>query len=384
MSDAPERESKTEEPTEKKIRDSVEKGKIPVSREASIFSSMIALLIILSFLTVDSVRQLTSTLGRLMDDPSGIRIRNGADAVEFLTLIGASLAKFLLPIVIVLAIAGLAASFLQNAPQIVFERIKPELSRISLAQGWGRTFGGQGRVEFAKSLFKFFAISIVVTIVLRAEEAVAVNSLFSDPTAVPELILTTAMRLVSTISIATIVLVALDLVWARFYWRRELRMTRQEVKDEFRQAEGDPLVKARLRSLARDRARTTMLAAVPRATLVIANPTHYAIALKYRHGEDAAPTVLAKGQDLIALKIRELAEQNNVPVVEDKMLARSICRRRRSRDSDRILSAGGRDHLFYAFAQAKGGRIKFVAPARGIFSQPRTSFGSYTNVTNLL
>jgi len=193
MSDAPERESKTEEPTEKKIRDSVEKGKIPVSREASIFSSMIALLIILSFLTVDSVRQLTSTLGRLMDDPSGIRIRNGADAVEFLTLIGASLAIFLLPIVIVLAIAGLAASFLQNAPQIVFERIKPELSRISLAQGWGRTFGGQGRVEFAKSLFKFFAISIVVTIVLRAEEAVAVNSLFSDPTAVPELILTTAI-----------------------------------------------------------------------------------------------------------------------------------------------------------------------------------------------
>ena len=324
MSDAPEREGKTEEPTEKKIRDSVEKGKIPVSSEASIFSSMIALLIILSFLTVDSVRQLTSTLGRLMDDPSGIRIRNGADAVEFLTVIGASLAKFLLPIVIVLAIAGLAASFLQNAPQIVLDRIMPELSRISLAHGWKRIFGAQGRVEFAKSLFKFIAIGIVVTIVLRAEEAVAVNSLFSDPTAVPELILTTAMRLVSTISIATIVLVALDLVWARFYWRRELRMTRQEVKDEFRQAEGDPLVKARLRSLARDRARTTMLAAVPRATLVIANPTHYAIALKYRHGEDAAPTVLAKGQDLIALKIRELAEQNNVPVVEDKMLARSM------------------------------------------------------------
>jgi flagellar biosynthetic protein FlhB len=324
MSDAPEQESKTEEATEKKVRDSVEKGKIPVSREASIFSSMIALLIILSFLTVDGVRQLTSTLSRLIDDPSGVRIRNGADAVEFLTVIGASSARLLLPIVIVMAIAGLAASFLQNAPQIVIDRIQPELSRISLAQGWGRIFGAQGRVEFAKSLFKFIAISIVVTIVLRAEEAVAVNSLFSDPTAVPELILTTAMRLVSTISIATIVLVALDLVWARFYWRRELRMTKQEVKDEFKQAEGDPLVKARLRSLARDRARTNMLAAVPRATLVIANPTHYAIALKYKHGEDAAPTVLAKGQDLIALKIRELAEQNNVPVVEDKMLARSM------------------------------------------------------------
>jgi flagellar biosynthesis protein FlhB len=324
MAEEPDKESKTEEPTEKKIRDSVEKGKIPVSREASIFSSMIALLIILSFLTVDSARNLASTLSRLIDDPSGIRIRNGADALEFMVVIGASSASLLLPIVIVLAIAGLAASFLQNAPRIVFERIKPDTSRISISQGWGRLFGGQGRIEFAKAAFKFFAVGIVVTIVLRAEEVVAVNSLFSDPTGVPELILTTAMRLVSAISIATIVLVALDLVWARFHWRRDLRMTRQELKDEFKQAEGDPLVKARLRSLARDRARKTMLAAVPRATLVVANPTHYAIALKYRHGEDAAPTVLAKGQDLIALKIREIAEQNNVPVVEDKMLARSM------------------------------------------------------------
>ena len=324
MSDAPDKESKTEEATEKKIRDSVEKGKIPVSREASIFASMIALLIIQSFLTADGVRNLTSTLARLIDDPSGVRIQNGADVIEFMTAVGMSSARLVLPIVIVLALAGLASSFLQNVPRIVFDRIKPELSRISIGQGWGRIFGGQGRVEFGKSVFKFIAISFVVTIVLRAEEAVAVNSLFGDPTAVPELILTSAMRLVSAISIATIVLVALDLVWARFHWRRELRMTKQEIKDEFKQAEGDPLIKSRLRSLARDRARKTMLAAVPRATLVIANPTHYAIALKYQHGEDAAPTVLAKGQDLIALKIREIAEQNNVPVVEDKMLARSM------------------------------------------------------------
>jgi flagellar biosynthetic protein FlhB len=324
MAEAPDKESKTEEATEKKIRDSVEQGRIPISREASIFSSMIALLIAQSFLTVDNVRQLTSTLGRLIDDPSGFRIRTSADAIEFMAVIGAGSARLVLPIAIVLALAGLASSFLQNAPRIVFERIRPDYSRISITQGWGRIFGGQGRIEFAKAISKFFAISIVVTIVLRTEEAVAVNALFGDPAAVPELILTTAMRLVSTISIATIVLVALDLVWARFYWRRDLRMTRQELKDEFRQAEGDPLVKSRLRSLARDRARKIMLASVPRATLVIANPTHYAVALKYRHGEDAAPTVLAKGQDLIALKIRELAEQHNVPVVEDKMLARSM------------------------------------------------------------
>lgn len=324
MSEAPEKDSKTEEATEKKVRDSIEKGQIPVSREAPIFASMLALLIIMSFLMSDNVRKLTGTLARMIDDPSGIRIRTGADAISLLTEVGLSAAEFLIPVVLVLMLAGLASSFLQNAPALVMDRIEPQLSRLSIMKGFERIFGAQGRVEFAKSVFKFIAISLVVSIVLRAEEAVAVNALFSDPAAIPELVLTTAMRLVSAISIATIVLVSLDLVWARFHWRREMRMTKQEVKDEFKQAEGDPILKSRMRSLARDRARNTMLAAVPNATLVIANPTHFAIALKYKQGEDPAPTVLAKGQDLIALKIREIAEKNDVPVVEDKALARSM------------------------------------------------------------
>ena len=115
-----------------------------------------------------------------------------------------------------------------------------------------------------------------------------------------------------------------DLVWSRFHWMQELRMTKQEVKDEMKQSEGDPIVKARLRSLARDRARKRMMTAVPRATLVIANPTHFAIALRYVRDEDAAPVVLAKGQDLVALKIREIAEANSIPVFEDVALARSM------------------------------------------------------------
>ena len=101
-------------------------------------------------------------------------------------------------------------------------------------------------------------------------------------------------------------------------------MTKQEVKDELKQSEGDPIVKSRLRSLARDRARRRMMTAVPRATLVIANPTHYSIALKYVREEDSAPVVLAKGTDLVALKIREIAEANNVPIFEDVALARSM------------------------------------------------------------
>jgi flagellar biosynthetic protein FlhB len=221
-------------------------------------------------------------------------------------------------------VVGLASSFLQNAPRFAFERIQPQFSRLSLSSGWSRIFGLQGQVEFVKSAFKFLAISFVLFIILRAEEVTAVNAMFSDPVTLPETILTIAMRLVSAISVATIVLVALDLVWARASWRRELKMTKQEVKDEHKQSEGDPLVKARLRSLARDRSRKRMMAAVPQASLVLANPTHYAIALKYVRGKDAAPTVLAKGKDLIALKIREIAEEHDIPVIEDKALVRSM------------------------------------------------------------
>jgi flagellar biosynthetic protein FlhB len=132
------------------------------------------------------------------------------------------------------------------------------------------------------------------------------------------------MRILAAICIATALLMSADVFWSRFHWKQQLRMTRQEVKDEVKQAEGDPLVKSKLRSLAMDRSRKRMMAAVPRATLVIANPTHFAIALRYVREEGGAPMVLAKGKDIIALKIREIAEQNLIPVVEDKALARSM------------------------------------------------------------
>ena len=178
-------------------------------------------------------------------------------------------------------------------------------------------FGRAGLVEFAKALFKFGTITIVSILLLKSEQHKVFNAMFSDPTLIPELMLTMAMRLVSAIAIATIVLVAADLVWARLKWRNDLKMTPQEVKEEYKQLEGDPMVKARMRSLAQDRARQRMLAAVPKATFVIANPTHYAIALRYERSEASAPIVVAKGKDLIALKIRETAEKHGVPVIDD-------------------------------------------------------------------
>lgn len=324
MADNTDKESKTEPATDKKIRDAIEKGNIPFSREAPMFASILAILIILSFIVKNQVLALAEKLALFIDHPNSFRLNSGADAAILLQSVAMEMGLFAMPMVVVLAVSSLAASILQNVPQVVYERIRPQWSRISPLSGFGRLFGRQGQVEFLKSVFKFFTITIVSILLLKSEQYKVVNAMFSDPSLVPEMILTMAIRLMSAVSIATIVLVAADLVWARFRWHRDLRMSRQELKDEFKQMEGDPLVKARLRSLAQDRSRKRMLAAVPRATVVIANPTHYAIALRYERQETSAPMVLAKGVDLVALRIRETAEKHGIPVVEDKALARSM------------------------------------------------------------
>ncbi|WP_445502347.1 flagellar biosynthesis protein FlhB [Microvirga sp. G4-2] len=324
MSDSEDKESKTEAPSDKKVRDAIEKGNIPFSREAPMFASILSILIVLTFVARNNTKVLTEKLSLFVDRPQDFRLDSGADAAALFQALALEIGQFLIPIIAILAGCSLAASIFQNMPSFVSERIRPQWNRISPMGGWKRIFGRAGLVEFAKSLFKFGAITIVSLLLLKSEQTKVFNAMFSDPTLIPELMLTMAMRLVSAIAIATIVLVAADLVWARLKWRSDLKMTPQEVKEEYKQMEGDPMVKARMRSLAQDRARKRMLAAVPKATFVIANPTHYAIALRYERNEASAPVVVAKGKDLIALKIRETAEKHDIPVIEDKPLARSM------------------------------------------------------------
>lgn len=324
MSEPHDKESRTEEATEKKIRDAIERGNVPVSREASTFASLVGILVVMSLFFTGNVIQLQMSLARFIDNPGGWSLENGADAVNLFQAIGLDVARLLVPVILVLTFAGIAASILQNSPSLVLQRIQPVLSRVSPLKGWKRVFGVQGQVEFLRATFKFAAISLVGFLLLKVAQYDVLNAMFMEPSALPRLILTMATQLVSGVVVATTVLVAADLVWSRVFWHRELRMTRQEVKDELKQMDGDPIVKARMRSLARDRMRKRMIAAVPRATLVIANPTHYAVALRYVREEGGAPMVVAKGQDLIALKIRQLAVEHGIPVIEDKLLARSL------------------------------------------------------------
>ncbi|WP_342151293.1 flagellar biosynthesis protein FlhB [Methylorubrum sp. SB2] len=324
MAEDTDKESKTEAATEKRVRDAIEKGDIPFSREAPVFASILGFLLALAFFARGQAAQLTQSLSPLFDEPRGFRLETGEDATMLLHGVALATGRFLLPFLVLLCVCSLAASLLQNLPRFVGDRITPKWSRVSPVAGLSRIFGLQGQVEFLKSVVKFLSVSVVALLLLRSERTRAVNAMFVDPSQLPELILTVSIRLVSAVAIAIIVIVAGDLVWSRIRWQRSLRMSRQDIKDEHKQSEGDPSVKARLRSLAQDRARNKMLANVDRATVVIANPTHFAIALRYEPSENPAPLVLAKGQDLIALRIRAIAEEKGIAVIEDKPLARSL------------------------------------------------------------
>ena len=324
MSDDQDRESQTEEPTEKRLQEAADKGNDPVSREVPIFASLLAALLGCSFLVTSAVISLTQILQNIFDSIAERRLHQGSDAQEFVVTLIYKISTEIWPILSIFVCFGLFAHFGQSLPRFILSRITPDFSRISLMGGIIRLFGVKGFIHFGRTCLQLFIIIAVLWLVLSAQQERILNLINLRPRLIPEELLTLFLYLISGVAAASSLLVIGDLVWTRIQWRRDLRMTKQEVKEEARQSEGDPAVKARLRSIALDRARRRMMAQVPRATLVIANPTHYAIAIRYVKEEGGVPMVLAKGQDLIALKIREIAENSGVPVMEQKLLARSM------------------------------------------------------------
>ena len=317
-------EDRTEEPTEKRLRDAVERGQTAFSREAPLFASLSAALAALLFVMPGGAATLLAGLVGLIDDPAGWRIARGEDVLALSSPLAVAAAQFLWPVVILLMFVGVVASVAQTTPRIVPDRILPDFSRISPRSGFRRLFGMRGLAEFAKSLVKLMAVAVIATMTLISQKAVLLNAVDADPGMLPDRILALVAKTIAAVLAATLAVASADLAWSRLVWRRDNRMSKQELKEELRQAEGDRMIKARLRSLRLDRSRKRMLSAIPRATMVVANPTHYAVAMRYQRNEGGAPLVVAKDADLIALKIRAIAEANDIPVVEDKHLARSL------------------------------------------------------------
>ena len=324
MAEAPDKESKTEEATPHKIEESIRKGNTPVSREVAQFASLLAIAASVPMVAHAVGANLMASLVALIERPHAFRLEVGADAVGVVVAVGAAAAAVVALPLVVLMTFGVGVSLLQNPLSFVGNRIKPEFSRISLAKGWTRIFGVQGRVEFAKAVLKLTVLSACALWFLLHYKSDLVNAILLEPAALPEALAQEIIKVLLVIGGSLAAIVAADIIFGRIKWRMDLRMSKQEIRDEHKQMEGDPMIRARRLSLARDRSRRRMLASVPRATVVIANPTHYAVALRYVRGDSAAPVVVAKGLDNIALKIREIAEDHDIPVIEDKALARSL------------------------------------------------------------
>ncbi|MFJ6327447.1 MULTISPECIES: flagellar biosynthesis protein FlhB [unclassified Rhizobium] len=318
------KDSKTENPTEKKLRETQEKGNVPHSKEATLFATMLATVIYVTFFLPARMGRMGEVLRDLFEKPDQWKLETGPDAISLFIRLGWEVANMVLPAMVLFMTFGVGASMFQNLPTPVLERIRPQFSRISPVSGWKRLVSVTGLVEFGKSLTKILLVSVAMFFVLRGQFFHSIDAMASDPHTIFIRLSEIVQQILIIVLMATVVVGVADVLWSRHHWFDQLKMTKQEVKDEHKQSQGDPIVKSRQRSIARDRARRRMMKQVPRATLVIANPTHFAVALRYVREEGDAPVVVAKGQDLIALKIREIAEANNIPVFEDPPLARSM------------------------------------------------------------
>ncbi|MFT3988577.1 flagellar biosynthesis protein FlhB [Aestuariivirga sp.] len=324
MAEDTDREARSEEATEKRLSDAVEKGNVPFSREAVTCGSLIACLMALSLVGPLAAARVSVGLSSVLDGAGTIHLEDREEAAILLTAVLRVASLGILPVMLLLMAGGLIAALAQNMPRASLERISPQLARISPTAGFKRLFGLQGLIEFSKSLLKLVAVCAAAGLAIRGGLANMLNGLETEPQFLPRLALDLVIKLLMMLCSLAALLAAGDLVWSRIKWRRDLRMTRQEVKDEYKQAEGDQTLKHKARTAARQRISRRMMANLPNATVIVTNPTHFAVALRYVREEGGAPVVMAKGADHLAFRIRTLAAEHDIPIVENKPLARGL------------------------------------------------------------
>lgn len=231
------------------------------------------------------------------------------------------------PCLALLLVAGLMANYLQVGVLFTTETLKPSLNKISPIAGFQRIFSMRSLVEVLKALVKMAVVAVIVYKTLEARYAELAATVLMDRVGVAMLYAEVAWEIVWRAVLALVFFAVLDLFYQRWEYQRSLRMTKQEVKDEAKQSEGDPLVRGRIRRAQREAAKRRMMADVPTATVVVTNPTHVAVALKYDRDTMPAPVVVAKGLDLVAQRIKSIAAESGVPMVENVPLARELYRR---------------------------------------------------------
>jgi flagellar biosynthesis protein FlhB len=316
------KDQKTQDPTQKKLDDALKKGDVVKSQDLVSWLMLFIAALIIATMSAGAAGGLSVPLKNLMANADMVSVDRAGLMGLLISLILAIVVALGLPF-LGLFIAGVAGNMVQHPLVLSGEGLKPKLSKISPLAGFKRIFGKDAFVNFLKGLAKIGVVGTVMFVVLWPQRA-AIDSLVRMDV---EMLLPHTLGIVMNVLIAVVAIMAIvalaDYVYQYQRWYERQKMSLQEPKEEFKQSDGNPEIKGKIRQIRRERARKRMMSSVPQATVVITNPTHFAVALKYETGM-AAPVCVAKGADLIALKIRELATANDVPIVENVPLARAL------------------------------------------------------------
>ena len=323
MADDRDDAQRTEEPTQKRLDEALKQGDVVKSMDLATFVMMAGGTLAVVLFAQSAARQFATTFTIFLQDPAQMSLDSaGASALlkkcvyGFFAVVGPSFG--------LMVVAALSGHLLQHRPFFAADKIRPDFSKLSPMAGFKRMLGLDGMVNLVKGVAKIVLVGFAAFLAVRPDFGRLGSALDMDAAGMAAF----ALALIGKVLLASLIVLAaigaLDFVYQRQRFFARHRMTRQELKDEVKQSEGDPQVKARIRQIRLERSKRRMIAAVPEASVVIVNPTHYAVALKYESGKMAAPVCVAKGMDHLALTIRKVAEENGVPIVENPPLARAL------------------------------------------------------------
>lgn len=315
-------DEKTEHPTGRRLSKAREEGNVAQSKELPAAVSMIAATFYFFFFSKYMIRDMTRLIREIL---SMTKYELDTQSVHKLMMfVTFESAKLLAPFMAMLLIVGVATNIYQVGWMISWKAMELKFNKINPFTGWGKFFNTKSLVELVKSVFKIFVIGYLAYYIVSKKIDVAVSIADMDINDIFAFFGAVLFEIMWKISLLVLIMAILDYMYQKYQYIKDLKMTKHEVKEEFKQMEGDPKIKSRIKQIQRDMARQRMMQDVPKSDVVVTNPTHYAVALRYNPGEDRAPVVLAKGERLIALRIREVAKEHGVLIHEAPPLARSL------------------------------------------------------------
>jgi flagellar biosynthesis protein FlhB len=322
MAEAHDDTERSEDPTQKRLDEALERGDVVKSQEVNTWFVIAAGALLLMAFSGSMATGLATTLRGLLAHSGSIRI-DGRGFVGMVEKLGLELIAAVAIPLLLLALAAVGGNMVQHRLVWSLEALKPKLSKISPMAGFGRLFSKQALANFVKGLIKLALIGTIMTVILWPERFRLDALVHIDPAAMLSITQSLSLQMLGAVVAVLALIAAADYLFQYRQWFERQKMSVRELKEEFKQTNGNPEIKAKIRQIRMSRVRKRMMAAVPEASVVITNPTHFAVALKYERGMNA-PVCVAKGVDLIARKIREVAGDHNIPIVENPPLARAL------------------------------------------------------------